>query len=333
MHTFLSRRVVLSVLIGLALAGCGDSKDEKKEKNTQVAAKVNGQEITVHQVNEVLTKAPNMKPEDAKEAGFEVLRNLVDQELLVEQALENKVDRDSRTVSALESARNQILAQGYLEKELAKLPKPSSQEITAYYAEHPELFSERRIYRFQELLINGGADRVEEIRSKIASTPNLTAFVDWLKAEKIPYRVNAAVKKAEELPLDLVPRVHKMKEGQAMVTVNGPNVLVVQLLQSRTQPITQEAATPIIERYLRNAKRRETVAALLKKLRDSSEIEYVGAFADAGKKTVAKPDAPASAPVARPESGVEKPPSGSQATPGSTANPDAAAMEKGLSGL
>lgn len=328
MRKSLGRPVVLSVLIGLALAGCGGSKDAENEKSTQVAAKVNGQEITVHQVNAVLTKAPNMKPEQAKQAGFEVLRNLVDQQLLVKQALEKKVDRDPQIVSALESARNQILAQGYLEKELSSLPKPGAQEINAYYAKHPELFAERRIYRFQELLVNGGPARVEEIRKKITATPNLNAFVEWLKAEKIPYRVNAAVKKAEELPLELLPRVHKMKDGQAMVTASGPNVLMIQLLQSQAQPLTPEAARPVIERYLINTKRRETAEAVLKKLRDSAQIEYVGAFAEAGKKAADKP-APTAAPTppASPADGAEKAPSGTPAPADSTA------MEKGLSGL
>ena len=328
MRKSLSRPLVLSVLIGLALAGCGGSKDGEKEKSTQVAAKVNGQEITVHQVNAVLTKAPGMKPEQAKQAGFEVLRNLVDQQLLVKQALEKKVDRDPQIVAALDSARNQILAQGYLEKELSSLPKPGTQEINAYYAKHPELFAERRIYRFQELLINGGLARTEEIRKKITATPNLNAFVEWLKAEKIPYRVNAAVKKAEELPLELLPRVHKMKDGQAIVTVSGPNVLMIQLLQSQAQPLTQEAARPVIERYLINTKRRETAEAVLKKLRDSAQIEYVGAFAEAGKKAADKP-APTAAPTppASPADGAEKAPSGTPAPADSTA------MEKGLSGL
>lgn len=328
MRKSLSRPVVLSVLIGLALAGCGGSKDGEKEKSTQVAAKVNGQEITVHQVNAVLTKAPNMKPEQAKQAGFEVLRNLVDQQLLVKQALEKKVDRDPQIVSALDSARNQILAQGYLEKELSSLPKPATQEINTYYAKHPELFAERRIYRFQELLVNGGPARVEEIRKKMTATPDLNAFVEWLKAEKIPYRVNAAVKKAEELPLELLPRVHKMKDGQAMVTASGPNVLMIQLLQSQAQPLTPEAARPVIERYLINTKRRETAEAVLKKLHDSAQIEYVGAFAEAGKKAADKP-APTAAPTppASPADGAEKAPSGTPAPADSTA------MEKGLSGL
>lgn len=328
MRKSLSRPLVLSVLIGLALAGCGGSKDGEKEKSTQVAAKVNGQEITVHQVNAVLTKAPGMKPEQAKQAGFEVLRNLVDQQLLVKQALEKKVDRDPQIVAALDSARNQILAQGYLEKELSSLPKPGTQEINAYYAKHPELFAERRIYRFQELLINGGPARTEEIRKKMTATPDLNAFVEWLKAEKIPYRVNAAVKKAEELPLELLPRVHKMKDGQAIVTVSGPNVLMIQLLQSQAQPLTPEAARPVIERYLINTKRRETAEAVLKKLRDSARIEYVGAFAEAGKKAADKPALTAApTPPASPADGAEKAPAGTPAPADSTA------MEKGLSGL
>lgn len=313
-------------LVSVMLAGCGDQSADK-EKGTQVAAKVNGDEITVHQINQLLSRAQNLKPEQVKEASADVLRGLVDQQLLIEQAKKNKLDRNPQVVAAFESSHRQILSQAYLDQELSKLPQPTDQEIQEYYAQHPELFANRRLYHFHELLIDGGSERVQEIRQKIESSKQLDTFVEWLEAEKIPFRGNNAVKKAEELPLNMLPRLSKMQDGQAVVSVNGPNVLVMQLTASREQPVTMETAKPAIAAYLTNTKRREASTALLKKLRDSAQIEYIGAFADAGKKDTDKPaPAPALAPQAGPADGVEKAPS---ETPAAASD----AMEKGLRGL
>src|SRR5512146_2004707 len=96
--------------VALGLAACG-SKDVEKPAS-QIAAKVNSGEISVHQLNYVLTRtgASSASPEAAPKIRREVLDKLVDQELAVEQALEKKLDRSPEVVMAIESARREILA-------------------------------------------------------------------------------------------------------------------------------------------------------------------------------------------------------------------------------
>ena len=89
----------------------------------------------------------------AKLASKQVLAALVEQQLLKQQALNAKLDIDPRVQQAIESSKDQFLAQAYLEQLMQKAPKPSSSEIDAFYKEHPELFENRRIYRLQELEI------------------------------------------------------------------------------------------------------------------------------------------------------------------------------------
>src|SRR5262245_27779262 len=74
------------VLVVLTIAGCGRSDGSKPA--TQVAVKVNGEEISVHQLNGVLTRLGpigNVPPERIR---TQALERLVDQQLTIQKAKE-----------------------------------------------------------------------------------------------------------------------------------------------------------------------------------------------------------------------------------------------------
>lgn len=299
----------LAMLLVLPLTGCGDKKDGEEKVASQVAAKVNSDEITVHQLNYELAKVGNLSPDQAKQATNKVLQSMVDQQLLVQKALEDKIDRDPQVLQSLEAAQRQILAQALLQKLTAnQATTPSDAETADYYAKNPALFAERRIYRLQEINVKVTPENVEAVKAQLQQTKNLGDFVNWLKAQNIPAQANQSTKSAEQLPLELLPRLHQLKDGQAITfAVPGAlNILVV--AGSQAQPLTQEQAKPMIERYLGNAKKRELAAAEMKKLQEKSKVEYLGEYADAGKQTTPGP-----------------------AATQSTTNADA--IEKGVSGL
>ncbi len=116
------------MLLALAAltSGCG-KKDEAKTA-TQVAAKVNADEITVHQINNVLARSQNVTPEVADVAKREILSRLIDQQLARQQAVERKLDREPSVMQAIEAAKSEILARAYLERIASRLPKPTPEE-------------------------------------------------------------------------------------------------------------------------------------------------------------------------------------------------------------
>src|SRR5882757_1096990 len=130
------------IAAALLLAGCGDKKDKDKPAS-QTAAKVNKEEITVHQINFVLQQQRGLAPEQAASASKVALERLIDQEVALQKAQEQKLDRDPRVVQQLEAARREVIARAYVDKIAAGAPKPSAAEIKAYYGAHPALFSER----------------------------------------------------------------------------------------------------------------------------------------------------------------------------------------------
>ena len=118
----LGRSAVIVAAAAVALlAGCGDRKKDKPA--TQTAARVNKEEITVHQINFVLAQQRGLAPDQAASAGKQVLERLIDQELALQKAAEQKVDRDPRVAQQLEAARREIISRAYMEKIGAGAPR------------------------------------------------------------------------------------------------------------------------------------------------------------------------------------------------------------------
>lgn len=326
----LSSRVAIVPFLVLALLaqGCGDKSKSEGKNDTQVAARVNGDEITVHQINGAVQRLGKVPQDKVQEVSNQALRALVDQQLLVQQALKDKLDRNPNVLQAIEAARQQILAQAFLQSKAENLAKPTDAEISDFINKHPELFSERRIYRLQEINIQDALGKADQIRSQLNASKNLQDFVQWLKAQNFKFNAAQAERSAEQLPPVLATQLLKVKPGQAIIANNNGTLVVMLVAAVAPQPLGMEQAKPVAGRILMAQKQREAADQQVKSLRGAAKIEYLGAFADAGKEP-AKPSTPANPPAQAPAAPAQSTaPSDSQ-----PAGTDAAAMKKGLSGL
>jgi EpsD family peptidyl-prolyl cis-trans isomerase len=277
----------------LSVGACGDKKASEEKGGTQVAAKVNGNELTVHEVNFALQRLPNLTKENSKAASLQVVRSLVDQEVLVQQSVADKLDRDPIVVQAMEAARKQILAQVYIDRKLGTTATPTSKDVSDYYAAHPELFAQRKVYRLQEIAITASKDKLDGIRTKLAASKDLNEFGIWLKAQAYPFKVAQGVKGPEQVPPQLLPKLQTMPTGQAMLVNTPDGLLVIVMAGSQDQPVTEAQAKPAIENFLKNQKRQEAAKQVLDQLKAKAKIEYVGDFSDAAKSAEApKPSSP-----------------------------------------
>lgn len=281
--------LLLAIVAAAAmLAACGGDKGDKA---SQTAAKVNKEEITVHQINFVLQRQQGLKPEQAEAASRQVLERLIDQELAVQKAQEQKVDRDPRVVQQIEAAKREIIARAYAERVGETVTKPSAEEVSKYYNDKPALFKERRIYSLQELQIQAKPEQFEAIRAKLAGAKSLNEFAEYLKSADLRFSGNQAVRAAEQLPLASVDAISRMKDGDSMISANPAGLTVLFLVGSRSEPVDESRARPAIEAFLLNQRKAEAIQKDLKALRESSKIEYVGKFAQPA------PAGAASAPV------------------------------------
>lgn len=276
-----------SLLAWSLLTGCG--KDEDVKLATQVAARVNSEEITVHQVNYFLARHQSVTPEAVPQAKREILDRLIDQHLARQKAIESKLDRTPNVMQAIEGAKSEILARAYLEKVAAALPKPAPWETQKYYSEHPELFAQRRLFDLEEFNFVAKDDLVAGLREQVSRARSMGEISDWLQSRKVNFVVNNGVRAAELISLEILPKLQAMKVGQIqLIEAGGGRLQVVRVIASKSEPVDEATATPRIQQFLLNRRASELIAKEMKQIKEQAKIEYVGEFAGGAAAADAK---------------------------------------------
>ena len=265
-------RSALVLMLVLSLSACGG---DKKKEASQSLVRIDGQEITVLQLNEELGRTPPQATPEAQAATRkQVLEALVDRQLLLNEAASSKLDRDPKVMQAIERAKAQILAQAYLQSRVAKMAQPTRAEIDDYFVKHPEFFTQRKSFDMQQLVI-ATKDFSDPLRTVIDNAKSLDEVAAWLDGKSVQYARNQVARTTADLPPQLVSKLQGMKKGQLFVIKENDRSLLVGLNDIKESPVTAEAAVPQIEQYLRNQKSQETAKAELVRLRSLAKLEYL----------------------------------------------------------
>lgn len=298
-----------AICAALILSACGGSDGGKPA--TQVAAKVGSEEISVHQINQVLSRSntAGLSEQDTRQLGRDVLERLIEQQLAVDQAVDKKLHRSPEVVAQIESARREILARAYIKQLTDAVPKATAEEARKYYRDNPALFAERKAFTLQEINTALQPETEELMRKHAGSSKSLEELAKLLRERGIQFNTGGSTRMAEQIPLDLLPRMQAMKDGQSMVVTTARTLSLVRLSGTRTVPVDEATALPRIEQFLNNQRINEAVTARFKDLRATTTIEYRGDFEKPAAATPAAPALPAataSAPAKAAPSAIEK---------------------------
>ena len=268
---------VLTPLLALYLAGCG--KPDRDE--SQVLARVNGDEISVHQVNSARSQSPTKVLGESDLNAL--IEKMIDRQLAVQQALTLKLDRQPDVLMRLEEARLDILAAAYADHVNAMNPSPLDQDAAAFYAQYPGLFAERKVYRLREISIPADSPTLPEAQARLERKEDLEDVLAWLRQQAGSFTDQQALRPAEQLPVEVAERLNRVKPGQT-IAFRLPRALIIYHLQAaESAPLALKSAEPLIKDYLKKQHESNTFKKELQRLRAIADITRPASPTETGR--------------------------------------------------
>lgn len=280
----------------VVLAGCDKkSSGQLGAADSQVVAQVNGGEISVHQVQTLLRVQPALAARWGDQATGRALDNLIEQELAAQAAREGKLDRSPQVIQALALAEREVLARAYQDQLADKVPPPDSDAINRYFDEHPELFSERKQYHLEETVVRATAAEADAVLTSLEAAPSLEAVQALLTQKGWPRSSRRTSQWAENVPLEMLPRLAKLKVGQSVALRRPEGLVVLTLLRADDAAVTLPQATKVIYSVLVNQRRQQAVQEGMLKLREQAKIVKATPAAASAASAASAPSAPSAA--------------------------------------
>jgi len=267
---------VLLMTCVATLAACGNAGSG----GSQVVAAVGSDEITETQVNHALERQANVRPDQVEGASRKAVMGLVEQTVVLQKARDLKLDRDERVMQNIEAAKRELIVSAYLDRIAEGAGKPSEKDIRTYYDDNPELFSQRRIYTFQDVVVDATPAQRKDVQAQLALLKSAPEIGEYLKAKQIPARSSQSTQAAESIPLLLLKRVAMLKPGQGLIVSNDGGLRILLLSAAQDSPMTEEQARPVIAAYLAAQNKRQAVQKELASLQASAKVAYFGKYAD-----------------------------------------------------
>ena len=264
--------------ISLVLAGllCGVSL------NAAVVATYKGGEITSDDLAPYLAQFQisdvSALPKEVKDG---LIRDVLSKRLFAKEAEKMKLDKDAKFQSALNSAKELLLAQQYLLKKFEGI-KVSDTEIKKYYDEHLNDFKVPEAVKTKHILVASEADAKEILKQlKGLKGDKLVAKFSELAKSKSLDKGSGAM--GGDLPYmsanELVPeffnaaKKHKKDEvSEPVKSQFGFHVILGEDFRASRQGSLQEA-TPFIENGLKNEKHKELIKNEVENLIKNSGLQ------------------------------------------------------------
>jgi EpsD family peptidyl-prolyl cis-trans isomerase len=313
-----------------ALPACGKSDKGVADKaatggsdkaaETQVIARVGGEEITGHQLNIETATVPSMAVQDPKELQKAVLRAIVFRTAMRQAAIKDKIDRDPQVDVLKKAAADKFLADVYLKRQTGSTPPPTMSEVDQFVVAHPLQFDDRRIYQFTRATIP--AEQYSDLLVPMFDEKETFAELEaYLNAKSIQYSLTDVRVASSDFPKEVQDQLSRFKVGDNVV-VRGPQGVVILKIKSWVPaPLPRDQAREIAQNFLYQQSQQRRAVSIQEALPSTTKIEFLGPFA--GMSFIEKSADPAPAPQQQPS--LEAPVPGKGTTGAKGTAPDAKA--------
>ena len=261
--------VGLVSIASLALASCD------KKPGGQVVAVVNSQEITQQELL-AEAEANNIPAQNFKGAQAALLERIVQRNLLADYARDQGLDRSPEYVTRRRALEQTLLSSLALRKIVGTPTKPNPQEVQAFIAANPTIFSQRAKLALDQVRFPTPADP-SQIKA-LTALGSLSAIEAKIKADGGQVARGATTLDTATLDPNVARQIGNLPSGEIFdLSIGGTTF--VSVVTGRTPTVTEPATwTGPAANLLERQRAEKSVAQTIEKLRKEHKIEYDPAF-------------------------------------------------------
>lgn len=255
-------RGVAMVSLAAGLVGACDD-----QPTGQVVAVVNGEEVTMQELNAEMGGATVPEGADGEQVRNRALNSLLNRRLLADIAREEEIASSPEFIIRRRQMEDALLVQMLSQKVARELAEPTAAEIDKFIADNPQMFANRSILALDQIRFETPAR--DDYLQQLASTQSMAEVVAVLNRLGIRFqRANVQVDSAT-MPAGMFAQVMEVG-GREPFVVPGPGVVSVShMLSSEQAPIAGDQARTVAT----NALRQRSVASALEERLEAAKAE------------------------------------------------------------
>lgn len=275
-----TKNLTAIALACLSLAACD------KEPTGQVAAVVNGEEITLQEVNAELGNVNIPDGVDKKVVQQAALERVVERRLLAQAARDEGLDKTPDYLLRERQLRDALLVQLMGQKAQRAQRVPEQAEIDKFIADNPDMFADRKIFAIDRIQFPLPKDM--GALKALENDHSMEAVAAHLQELGIKFARTDAQMDSVQVGKQRMQQIRALPAGEPFIAPENGMVTVAVIKSERAVPLTGDAARPLAVQAIQNQQLTSAMQDRLKQARAAAEIKYQPDFAPKG---AAKPAA------------------------------------------
>ncbi len=268
MTSGLKKTITLSALaVGLMIStsGCG------KKATGQVVAVVNGEEVTIDELNAELKGASLPPTVDRKMAMRQLLQQVVERRLLAQSAKEQGFDRDPVYIMEQRKMNEDLLVRMYAKKTADTIPVPDGKAVDAYIAANPQVFAGRVKYDLDQLTFDLPKDP-SQLKS-LEADQNMTEIKASLTRLGIKFQTGTGAMDSGVVDPATLQQI-LARRNEPFIAPAGGRVVVSSIIGESPLTVPADQMKPLAVQSIREKRLNELGRARLSEAKAAAKIEY-----------------------------------------------------------
>lgn len=265
------RHIIGVVCMSILLAGC----DKKPEG--QVAAVVNGDEITLKEINAEIGGANIPPGADTKEIQRSALQRIVERRLLAQSASEDGLDTSPEYLIRSRQVNDALLVQLLGQRAEKSFQVPDQKTIDKFMADNPSMFGGRKMYVVDRIQFALPSD-MKQLKV-LESAHSMAEVADKLNSLGIRFERGAAKMDSAQLGQQRLDQILALPDGEPFVIPENGMVTVAVITGESPIVGNPTEMAQIATQALRRQALAKSLEDRLKQARAKGEIKYQPDFA------------------------------------------------------